>query len=152
PQIQLWNPHNVPLAAQDYIVQVGYQFQWDMRADGTKGSDKFAFTPNPSNPRWRSYEVANGMDPLPVHKAADNETINYQGNKRFFTFVIKDQAFQPGETLIFFAKPPSSGPISGVQYNMQSDADTDILKNYSSDQDLNLLWNEGTLDEFFYIV
>ncbi|MEP2774964.1 MAG: hypothetical protein ABJQ29_10015 [Luteolibacter sp.] len=152
PQIQLWNPHNVDLAAQDYIVQIGYQFKWSMRADGTKNSDKFAFTPTTADPEWRSWTDYNGVEPLPVHKLAANEKINYQGNKRFFTFVIKNQAFKAGESLIFYPKAPSTGPISGVPYNMKGDADTDILKNYSSEADLNLLVNEGSLDEFFYFV
>ncbi|MCP5537058.1 MAG: hypothetical protein H7A51_12635 [Akkermansiaceae bacterium] len=150
PQIQLWNPHNVPLAAQDYIVQVGYQFRWQIQINGTRNTDTATF--DSGQPEIHSWEVFNNQSPLPVHKPADNETFPYQNNKRFFTFVIKGQAFQPGESLLFHAKPPSTGPISGVPYNLNSDADTDILRNYSNDQDLNLLVNEGNLDEFFYVV
>ncbi|MGJ8643711.1 MAG: hypothetical protein ACSHX9_09910 [Luteolibacter sp.] len=160
PQIQIWNPHNVPLAAQDYIVQIGYQFRWWMHAAGRPpvagwnwGHNTDKITWNGPRPEWHSWETFNGFDPLPVHKPAPNENIQYQANKRFFTFVIKNQAFEPGESLVFYAKPPTdpSGPISGIPYNQNSDADTDILQNYSSDQDLNLLSNEGNLDEFFYI-
>ncbi|MDP4995974.1 MAG: hypothetical protein NWQ16_07110, partial [Akkermansiaceae bacterium] len=149
PQIQIHNPHNVPLAAQDYIVQVGYQFRWWIRADGTKGTDKVTWAG--ATPDWRSWESYTTYQPLPVHVPADNENIQYQGNKRFFTFVIKNQAFQPGESLVFYAKPPSTGPISGVPYNQNANADTNILNNFSNDQDLNLLVNEGDFNEFFYI-
>lgn len=151
PQIQLMNPYNVPLKAQDYIVQVGYQFKWGMQVTGTRGTNKATY--DGGQPEFRSWQVYNGQQPLPEHKIADNEEIQYQGNKRFFTFVIKDQAFEPGESLIFYSKPPSSGAISGVEYNMNSDADTDILNNYANDEDLNLLFNEASLDEsFFYVV
>ena len=150
PQFQLWNPHNVPLAAKDYIIQIGYQFRWWMLANGTRNTDVVNF--GGPNPEWRSWSVSTGQDPLPPHLPADNENINYQNNKRFFTFVIKNQAFQPGESLIFYAKPPASGHISGVAYNMNNDTDTEILNNYSNDADLNLLVNEGNLDEFFYFV
>ncbi|BDS07799.1 hypothetical protein NT6N_28390 [Oceaniferula spumae] len=148
PQIQLWNPHNVKLEARDYIVQVGYQFRWWMQT-GIRNTDEASYDVNPV---WHSWEEKNNHAPLPPHKPADNENIDYQGNKRFFTFVIKDQAFEAGESLIFHAKPPASGAISGVPYNMNEDADTDILKNYTNDGDLNLLVNEGNLDEFFYVV
>ncbi|MBK1831723.1 hypothetical protein JIN77_13385 [Verrucomicrobiaceae bacterium R5-34] len=148
PQFQLWNPHNVPLKAQDYIIQIGYQFRWWMQT-GVRNTDKASYN---TNPVWHSWEENNGHTPLPPHKPADNEDIDYQGNKRFFTFVIKNQAFEPGEALLFHAKPPSSGSISGVPYNINANADTDILKNYSNDADLNLLVNEGNLDEFFYLV
>ena len=148
PQIQLWNPHNVPLEAQDYIVQVGYSFDWWMQATGTRNTEKFTWSAG--NPRLRSWIASSNHPALPVHKPADNENINYQTSKRFFTFVIKSQAFEAGELLVFYAKPPTSGPISGVPYNINTNADTDILDNFSSDQQLNLLVNEGTLDEFFY--
>ena len=149
PQIQLWNPHNVPLAAQDYIVKIGYQFQWGMQVKGTRGTDNATF-PGGISPAFRSWEELNGQLSLPVHQPANNEDINYQNNKRFFTFVIKAQAFEPGESLLFHAKPPSSGAISGIQYNLS--ANTDVLDSFSADSDLNLLVNEGNLDEFFYIV
>lgn len=148
PQIQIMNPHNVPLAAQDYIVQIGYQFQWGMQITGLRNTDTATFTGG--TPIFRSWEEHNSQQPLPAHIPADNEEIEYQDNKRFFTFVIKDQAFEPGESLLFHAKPPSSGAVSGVEYNLN--ADTDILNSTSNDQDLNLLFNEGNLDEFFYIV
>ncbi|MFK7911367.1 MAG: hypothetical protein AB8F34_12320 [Akkermansiaceae bacterium] len=150
PQIQIWNPHNVPLKAQDYIVQLGYQFRWAMQTNGTRGTDVATY--NNGQPAFYSWQQHNSQQPLPPHKPADNEKIQYQNNKRFFTFVIKNQAFKPGESLLFHAKPPSSGAISGVPYNLNNDADTDILKNYSNDQELNLLFNEGNLDEFFYVV
>lgn len=150
PQIQLWNPHNVPLEAQDYIVQIGFQFKWDMRLDGTKNSNKFSF-PGITNPGFHSWKENHNQPALPQHVLADNEDIEYQGNKRFFTFVIKNQAFKPGESLLFHAKPPSSGDPLGLPYNMNADADTDIMNNYQADEDLNLLVNEGSIDEFFYI-
>ncbi|MGJ8650216.1 MAG: hypothetical protein ACSHX4_07645 [Opitutaceae bacterium] len=156
PQIQLLNPHNVPLEAQDYIIQVGFQFRWWMQMNvqpypKDRGTDDATWSGG--NPEFRSWTATNGQEPLPVHKPAANEDIDYQGNKRFFTFVIKNQAFEPGESLIFYAKPPSSGEPAGVEYNLNSDADTDILNNYSSDEDLNLIWNEGALDDsFFYVV
>ncbi|MEN8663044.1 MAG: hypothetical protein ABF330_11195, partial [Lentimonas sp.] len=151
PQIQLLNPYNVRLDTQDYIVQIGYQFRWEMQVRGIRGTNKATFVGG--NPEFRSWETFNGQDPLPEHKPAANENIQYQGNKRFFTFVIKRQSFEPGESLIFYAKPPSSGAVAGVEYNMNSDADTDILNNYFVDEDLNLLFNDGSLDEsFFYVV
>ena len=151
PQIQLWNPHNVPLEAQDYIVQVGYSFDWWMQSSGSRGTDQFNW--EPGQPQFRSWENFNGQQPLPEHKPVDNELINYQPSKRFFTFVIKNQAFEPGESLVFYASPPNSGTaISGTPYNLNNNADTDILANYSNDEDLNLLVNEGSLDEFFYII
>lgn len=156
PQIQLLNPHNVALEPQDYIVKIGYQFYWQFIMDKTRGSDKATFTGG--NPLFRSWEAVNSQQPLPEHVLAANEDIQYQDNKRFFTFVIKDQAFEPGESLVFFAKPPpydGSTPelAFGVEYNMNDDADTDILNNYDIDQEINLLWNEGSLeDSFFYAV
>ena len=151
PQIQLWNPHNVPLEAQDYIVQIGYSFDWWMQATGTRGTDKFTWSAG--NPQLRSWQSINGQPPLPLHKRVTNDPINYQASKRFFTFVIKSQAFEPGETLVFYAKPPESGDISGVEYNLDENADTDIILNFNNTPEkLNLLVNEGTLDEFFYII
>ncbi|MGJ8652437.1 MAG: hypothetical protein ACSHX8_04125 [Opitutaceae bacterium] len=151
PQIQLMNPHNVPLEAQDYIVQIGYQFKWWMRVDGYQGTNIASFVG--IEPEFHSWEAYSGQEPLPEHIPATNENIQYQGNKRFFTFVIKDQAFEPGESLIFYSKPPESGAIAGVEYNLNSDADTNILNNYTDDEDLNLLFNEASLDEsFFYVV
>ncbi|MGJ8657035.1 MAG: hypothetical protein ACSHX6_11350 [Akkermansiaceae bacterium] len=150
PQIQLWNPHNVPLEAQDYIVQVGYNFILYMDA-GVRNNDAFTWTNG--KPYFSSWLAVSGQEPLPLHKPADNEDIVYQDNKRFFTFVIKAQAFKPGESLVFYAKPPTSGSnLSGVIYNLNPDADTDILENYDDEQQLNLLANEGSLDQFFYII
>jgi len=120
-----------------------------MQASGNRNTDDFEWAAG--QPELRSWQEINGQPPLPVHQPADNENIAYQANKRFFTFVIKAQAFEPGESLVFYAKAPSAGSISGVPYNLNADADTNILKNYSSDAELNLLVNEGNLDEFFYI-
>ncbi|MFK7849443.1 MAG: hypothetical protein AB8D78_00570 [Akkermansiaceae bacterium] len=150
PQIQIWNPHNVPLKEQDYIVQLGYQFRWAMQTNGTRGTDVATY--DGGQPAFHSWQQYNSQSPLPPHRPANNEQIEYQTNKRFFTFVIKNQAFKAGESLLFHAKPPSSGAISGIPYNLNNDADTDILNNYSNDQELNLLFNEGNLDEFFYVV
>lgn len=174
PQFQISNPHNVDLAAQDYIIQLGYTFSLGMRANGGRGTDDLDFKlsevalSNISDAdkafinsfQWDSWaENSHGfIPPLPEHVPAHNETIDYQGANsttatnplRFFTFVIKDQAIKAGESLMFYAKPPSSGENHGVEYNMNSDADTSILSTYTSDEDLNLLINEGNLDEFFY--
>lgn len=171
PQFQINNPHNVDLAAQDYIVQLAYTFSLGMRADGGPDgakTDKVDFTgvtvtpavpgkPFDNSFQWNSWETnTNGNIPsLPLHVPADNENIEYQVNNdtiRYFTFVIKDQAIKAGESLMFYAKPPVDGASEahGLEYNMASDADTQILNAYTSDEDLNLLTNEGNLDEFFY--
>ncbi|WP_308950240.1 hypothetical protein [Thalassobacterium maritimum] len=115
PKFVLWNPHNVPIAPAKYIVQVrafttiNTQINADLTDDGidnprsyaavniTPGQEPFGYQGNlpaqPANNTFAHMNFAGGGSWALERDAEDSYP--------YFTFVIDNQGFAPGETLYF---------------------------------------------------
>ena len=159
PKFVLWNPHNVPIAPAKYVVQVRAQTTLNAQIDD--GGLSFAAT---NVTRGFNYvgNLGNSTDSFAHFNWSNNNTKALKRNPNegkyqissddefpYLTFVIDNDGFAPGETLLYTARDK----LRDSEY-----VNTDIKhfeSNFSTSafNDHNILTNEneGSFG-FFYIV
>ena len=101
PRIVLWNPWNVPIASQAYVVDVGNRFVVRSRvtyttSGGGSGTLVMRYGNNVSTPFDR----------------ADNNATQWNPGLSAMAFVVPATDFKPGEALVFSAPTTNTGTMS----------------------------------------
>ncbi|HAV14000.1 MAG TPA: hypothetical protein DCX06_11005 [Opitutae bacterium] len=165
PKFTLWNPHNVPIAPGKYVVQVRARTALNTRFNNTwaarNTSQEFSYKgynssggitaggnahfnwANPTNPKGLLFEDDNG-------NGSNSDSVD----NPYLIFVIDNDGFAPGETLLYSANPTDPSDPSRSEY--VNNLGIDHLESNHSASDFenhNLLINEDTGEiGFFYIV
>ena len=162
PKFVLWNPHNVPIAPAKYVVQVRAQTTLNTQIDdggfsfaATNVTQGFNYQGNIGNVT-SSFSHFNWSNNNPkALKRNPNEgkyQISSDDEFPYLTFVIDNDGFAPGETLLYTAKDKHSD-------NPDSEYVNTNIKHFESNfstsafNDHNILANENEGSSgFFYIV
>lgn len=101
PRVVLWNPWNVPISSQAYVVDVGHRFS--LRA-------AVSFTTNNAAPNTGSMYFRYGNGVSGNYETSANNRSQYPGLSPM-VFVVPATDFKPGEALVFSAPTDNSGTM-----------------------------------------
>lgn len=101
PRVVLWNPWNVPISSQQYVVDVGHRFSVRAQVNFTTNNP----TPNTGVMYFRYGRSVSGN-----YETAANNRSQYPGLSPM-AFVVPATDFRPGEALVFTAPADNSGVI-----------------------------------------
>jgi hypothetical protein len=148
PVVTLWNPHNVPIAAHDYEMRWDDQDYNNVIAVG-KESEAVPDTFTPSHPLQRraTYDkVGTGVSSAFATGFFSYSTVNASGvavtipspipsqgtgNSTPLRFRLKSPQIEPGHSLVFTLKDPTSGAADEYQVR------TNVMEAYSPNQSDN---------------
>ena len=117
PRIVLWNPWNVPIASQPYVVDVGNRFIVRSRVTYTTsggGSGTLVI---------RYGNNANG-----ALERADNNTTQWDPRLSAMAFVVPATDFKPGEALVFGAPKNNTGTMGTSVTRPYSSSGAQVLE------------------------
>jgi hypothetical protein len=102
PRVVLWNPWNVPISSQQYVVDVGHRFS-------VRAQVSYTTTGATSGTGTMYFRYGNGVSGN--YETAANNRSQYPGLSPM-VFVIPATDFKPGEALVFTAPADNSGTMT----------------------------------------
>ena len=131
PVVTLWNPHNVPLAVHEYEMRFDDQDYFNAVVVGKQTATETTQRPA-SYDKWKgpySEAFATGYFAYGVVAAANENVAAYP--KTPLRFRLKAPQIEPGQSLVFTLKDPSSGAADEYQ------ARSNIMEPYAPNQSDN---------------